>query len=286
MNKPYPGRDASSLSPIFPFTSQFNNGLDVNPGTRITVDGNLNVPIMGWGIWDYKGGVKVGRPNTRVGFGSLVRPTNVLGITPETIAILGSNSLFNEARRKSANLIVTLTFRVLSSHYFEYYLKLPSCSSFFTFFTTYFMISNNNHELLVSLKGVEYNESNRKNYYNCSQIESDICCYVVGRLPSIPVAVLPGNFVPLRCKPPFCNPFLHNLGFGVDVEPGDDILFDGGADFPIPLAPGGIGVRYPLSGAVNVGSDPFLLTYGHGLGPVEPPNFKTKNTFKTSLNNR
>ncbi|VDD92380.1 unnamed protein product [Enterobius vermicularis] len=144
--KPYPGRDASSLSPIFPFTSQFNNGLDVNPGTRVTVDGNLNVPIMGWGIWDYKGGVKVGRPNTRVGFGTLVRPTNVLGISPETIAILGSNGLFNEARRK---------------------------------------------------------------------------------LPSIPVSVLPGNFVPLRCKPPFCNPFLHNLAFGIDVEPGDDILFDG-----------------------------------------------------------
>ncbi|KJH52400.1 hypothetical protein DICVIV_01377 [Dictyocaulus viviparus] len=53
--QPHPGRDASSLTPVFPFTSEFNNGLDVNPGTRITVDGNLNIPIPGWGIWDYKG---------------------------------------------------------------------------------------------------------------------------------------------------------------------------------------------------------------------------------------
>ncbi|VDK51351.1 unnamed protein product [Gongylonema pulchrum] len=104
----------------------------------------------------------------------------------------------------------------------------------------------------------------------------------ITHIPSIPVAVLPGNFVPLRCKPPFCNPFLHNLAWGVDVEPGDDYLFDGGLDFPIPVAPGGVGVRFPLSGAVNVGSDPFLLTYGHGLGPAEPPNFQTKNKFSNS----
>lgn len=53
--QPHPGRDASSLTPLFPFSSTFNNGLDINPGTRVTVDGNLNVPILGWGIWDYKG---------------------------------------------------------------------------------------------------------------------------------------------------------------------------------------------------------------------------------------
>lgn len=57
-----------------------------------------------------------------------------------------------------------------------------------------------------------------------------------------------------------------------------------GTDFPVPLAPGGVGVRYPLSGAINVGSDPFLLTYGHGLGPVEPPNFETRNVFRSANN--
>ncbi|VDL84172.1 unnamed protein product [Nippostrongylus brasiliensis] len=84
---------------------KFNNGLDVNPGTRVTVDGNLNVPILGWGIWDYKGelilqvsGVKVGRPNTRVGFGSLQRPTNVLGISADTLATLARDGNFNQAR--------------------------------------------------------------------------------------------------------------------------------------------------------------------------------------------
>uniref|UniRef100_A0A1I8ADT6 Uncharacterized protein n=1 Tax=Steinernema glaseri TaxID=37863 RepID=A0A1I8ADT6_9BILA len=196
--QPLPGRDASSLSPIFPFTSTFSNGLDVNPGTRVTVDGNMNVPIMGWGMWDYKGGIRLGRANTRVGFGSIGRPTNVFGISKETIAALGADETFNKAR-----------------------------------------------------EGV----------------------------PSIPVAVLPGNFVPLRCKPPFCNPFVHNLGFGIDVEPGDDFIVDGGLDLPIPLAPSGVGVRFPLSGAVNVGTDPFLITYGHGLGPVEPPNFDGKKEF-------
>ncbi|ETN86197.1 hypothetical protein RB195_007541 [Necator americanus] len=164
--QPHPGRDASSLTPIFPFTSEFNNGLDVNPGTRFTVDGNLNVPILGWGIWDYKGGVKVGRANTRMGFGSLQRPTNVLGITSDTLATMAKDGYFNQARQS---------------------------------------------------------------------------------VPSIPVSVLPGNFVPLRCKPPFCNPFVHNTAFGVDVEPGDDYLFDGGLDFPIPLGPSGVGVRFPLS---------------------------------------
>ncbi|CAJ0570294.1 unnamed protein product, partial [Mesorhabditis spiculigera] len=191
--QPHPGRDASSLTPIFPFHSEFNTGLDVNPGSRVTVDGNLNVPIMGWGIWDYKGGVKVGRPNTRVGVGTLHGPTNVLGISPETVAALASDPTFNRARNG---------------------------------------------------------------------------------IPSIPVSVLPGNFVPLRCKPPLCNPFVHNLAFGVDVEPGDDYLFDGGLDFPVPLAPGGVGVRMPINGAVNVGTDPLLITYGHGMGPVEPPGFK------------
>jgi hypothetical protein len=95
-------------------------------------------------------------------------------------------------------------------------------------------------------------------------------------IPSIPVAVLPGNFVPIRCKPPFCNPFLSNQAFSIDVEPGDDVLVDLGMDFPVPVAPAGVGYRFPLSGAINVGTDPLLITYGHGLGPVEPPNFQSK----------
>lgn len=145
-------------------------------------------------MWDGAGGIRVGRANTRVGFGALGRPTNTFGITPETIETLATDELFNKARENT---------------------------------------------------------------------------------PSIPVAVLPGNFVPLRCKPPFCNPFMHNAAFGVDVEPGDDVLFDGGMNFPLPLAPGGVGVRIPVSGGVSVGTDPLLITYGHGLGPVEPPNFKS-----------
>uniref|UniRef100_A0AC35GG08 Uncharacterized protein n=1 Tax=Panagrolaimus sp. PS1159 TaxID=55785 RepID=A0AC35GG08_9BILA len=155
---------------------------------------NCLLHFSGWGVWDYKGGVRAGAANTRVGFGALGAPTNIFGISPETIETLASDELFNKAREK---------------------------------------------------------------------------------IPSIPVAVLPGNYVPVRCKPPFCNPFVHNTAFGVDVEPGDDVLFDGGLDFPLPLAPSGVGVRIPVSGGVSVGTDPLLITYGHGMGPVEPPNFKS-----------
>uniref|UniRef100_A0A914PFC1 Uncharacterized protein n=1 Tax=Panagrolaimus davidi TaxID=227884 RepID=A0A914PFC1_9BILA len=155
---------------------------------------NCLLHFTGWGVWDYKGGVRAGAANTRVGFGALGAPTNIFGISPETIETLASDELFNKAREK---------------------------------------------------------------------------------IPSIPVAVLPGNYVPVRCKPPFCNPFVHNTAFGVDVEPGDDVLFDGGLDFPLPLAPSGVGVRIPVSGGVSVGTDPLLITYGHGMGPVEPPNFKS-----------
>ncbi|KAK5966976.1 hypothetical protein GCK32_022499 [Trichostrongylus colubriformis] len=109
-----------------------------------------------------------------------------------------------------------------------------------------------------------------------SNVMENLASFFVESVASIPVSVLPGNFVPLRCKPPFCNPFVHNTAFGVDVEPGDDYLFDGGLDFPIPLGPSGVGVRFPLSGAVNVGTDPLLITYGHGMGPVEPPGFRSK----------
>lgn len=68
----------------------------------MTVDGNLNVPLLGWGIWDYKGGLKVGRPNTRIGFGSLNGPTNVLGISPDTLASLAKDGTFQQARSKSS----------------------------------------------------------------------------------------------------------------------------------------------------------------------------------------
>lgn len=85
----------------------------------------------------------------------------------------------------------------------------------------------------------------------CLQKDFLPVCVCSEGVPSLPVAVLPGNFVPLRCKPPFCNPFLHNLAFGVDVEPGDDALVDLGMDFPVPLGPAGVGVRMPLSGELS-----------------------------------
>ncbi len=81
---------------------------------------------------------------------------------------------------------------------------------------------------------------------------------------------LPGDFRPVSCKPPLCNPFVHDFGVGVDVEPGDDFVLDGLLDFPIPLwAPGG-GIRFPLDGALQVGTSPIVVNYGHALSPIDP----------------
>ncbi|EFO18639.1 hypothetical protein LOAG_09855 [Loa loa] len=71
--------------------SQFNEGLDMNLGNQVTVSGNINILIFGQDIWDYKGSIKMGRLNIRIGFGSLGRPTNVLEIAPETLATLGTD---------------------------------------------------------------------------------------------------------------------------------------------------------------------------------------------------
>ncbi|VDM72371.1 unnamed protein product, partial [Strongylus vulgaris] len=66
---------------------------------------------------------------------------------------------------------------------------------------------------------------------------------VVGRIPY--------GYEPIKCKPPYCNPFVHHTGVAVEVEQGDDSFFIGGIDFPLPIGPLGSGVRFPLSGAVE-----------------------------------
>lgn len=43
------------------------------------------------------------------------------------------------------------------------------------------------------------------------------------------------------------------------MEPGDDFLFDGGVDFPLPLAPGGVGVRLPINGKTICGKSSLYL---------------------------
>uniref|UniRef100_A0AC35TJD9 DUF3421 domain-containing protein n=1 Tax=Rhabditophanes sp. KR3021 TaxID=114890 RepID=A0AC35TJD9_9BILA len=201
---PYPGRDASDISgPAFPMTSTYNMGVDVNPGTRVSVDGNLNIPIPGWGIDDLKGGIRVGRPNVRASYGQLLNPINTFKLSPETIETIAQSPQFNEARDK---------------------------------------------------------------------------------LPSEPVAVLPGNFVPLRCKKPMCNNFVNTAAFGLEVERSLAYFVDGGIDFAVPVERNGVGYRMPLSGGINAGLEPIVIGYGQQFGPTIPDHFERKvNRKKSSL---
>uniref|UniRef100_A0A914CN72 Uncharacterized protein n=1 Tax=Acrobeloides nanus TaxID=290746 RepID=A0A914CN72_9BILA len=90
---------------------------------------------------------------------------------------------------------------------------------------------------------------------------------------TVSVGRLPYHYEPLRCKPPYCNPFVHHTAVSVDYEPGDDYFFLGGIDFPIPLGAKGAGVRFPLGGAVESGTSPFAYAHAHAINPASPFDF-------------
>lgn len=107
----------------------------------------------------------------------------------------------------------------------------------------------------------------------------------------VTVGRLPYGYEPRKCKPPYCNPFVHHVGVGVEVEQGntalartkrkvmhlsgDDSFFIGGLDFPLPIGKEGAGVRFPLSGAVEQGTSPFAYVHGHAFNPATPFDWKT-----------
>lgn len=99
-------------------------------------------------------------------------------------------------------------------------------------------------------------------FNNSTQLYSEnIFIYLLARYSNLysaeadEVAVLnlPGDFEPLRCAPPLCNPFIHTFGLGVDVNPNLNPYVRGGFDFPIPLDSIGSNVRFPLSGGFTSG---------------------------------
>uniref|UniRef100_A0AC35U2M5 BTB domain-containing protein n=1 Tax=Rhabditophanes sp. KR3021 TaxID=114890 RepID=A0AC35U2M5_9BILA len=51
------------------------------------------------------------------------------------------------------------------------------------------------------------------------------------------IGKLPYNYEPLKCKPPYCNPFVQHTAVAVEFEEGDDTFFIGGIDFPMPIGP-------------------------------------------------
>lgn len=60
--------------------------------------GDLIVPVPGWGNFDVDGNVYYGHINVDTKVGYQIRPTNHLNIKPETLALLGQNPAFREAR--------------------------------------------------------------------------------------------------------------------------------------------------------------------------------------------
>lgn len=97
------------------------------------------------------------------------------------------------------------------------------------------------------------------------------------------VGRIPYGYEPIKCKPPYCNPFVHHTGVAVEVEQGDDTFFIGGIDFPLPIGENGAGVRFPLSGAVEQGTSPYVYAHGHAFNPVSPFDMKTveDDTYQT-----
>uniref|UniRef100_A0A1I7YLJ8 Plastocyanin-like domain-containing protein n=1 Tax=Steinernema glaseri TaxID=37863 RepID=A0A1I7YLJ8_9BILA len=185
----FPNLVTADNFPLFPFTDQFNTGLEWNPANKVSLAGDLNVPIPGWGVWDMDANLYTGHINSDVKVGYQIRPTNHLNIKPETLALLGQNPAFRAARKAAKEVLV-------------------------------------------------------------------------GRLPY--------GYEPIKCKPPYCNPFVHHVGVGVEVEEGDDTFFIGGVDFPLPVGENGAGVRFPLSGALEQGTSPWAYAHAHAFNPSSP----------------
>lgn len=91
-----------------------------------------------------------------------------------------------------------------------------------------------------------------------------------------PVISLPGGFVPANCRPPMCNPFIHQTAAGVQALPGNkNRQYDGLLDFPVPTGRDGANVRFPLQGNFMAGKSPYMYTHGHVINPVNPfKNYK------------
>ncbi|KAJ1369552.1 hypothetical protein KIN20_031038 [Parelaphostrongylus tenuis] len=202
----FPALVTADNFPLFPFTDQFNTGIEINPANKVSLAGDLNIPVPGWGNFDMDGTLYFGHINIDAKAGYQTRPTNKLGIKPETLALLGQNPDFEQRE--------SWIDRVL-----------------------FVIIPENAKEL------------------------------VVGRVPY--------GYEPIKCKPPYCNPFVHHSGVAVEVEQGDDLFFIGGIDFPLPIGPLGSGVRFPLSGAFEFGTSPYAYAHGDAFNPTSPFDLKT-----------
>ncbi|KAK6031557.1 hypothetical protein OSTOST_02291, partial [Ostertagia ostertagi] len=87
--------------------------------------------------------------------------------------------------------------------------------------------------------------------------------------PRLPLGKLARTYVPINCKPPMCNPYHANFGFGVEHDFGGNDGVEGDIDVPIPISKG-VAYRFPFSGKIYAFRDNVTVTYGQNLAPVDP----------------
>ncbi|CAJ0609941.1 unnamed protein product [Cylicocyclus nassatus] len=87
--------------------------------------------------------------------------------------------------------------------------------------------------------------------------------------PRLPLGKLARTYVPINCKPPMCNPYHMNFGFGMEHDYGGNDGVEGDIDVPIPISKG-VAYRFPFSGKYYGFRDNITVTYGHNIAPVDP----------------
>ncbi|KHJ95213.1 hypothetical protein OESDEN_04848 [Oesophagostomum dentatum] len=87
--------------------------------------------------------------------------------------------------------------------------------------------------------------------------------------PRLPLGKLARTYVPINCKPPMCNPYHMNFGFGMEHDYGGNDGVEGDIDVPIPISKG-VAYRFPFSGKIYAFRDNITVTYGHNLAPIDP----------------
>ncbi|KRX42172.1 hypothetical protein T05_3857 [Trichinella murrelli] len=91
-----------------------------------------------------------------------------------------------------------------------------------------------------------------------------------GTISKRPLMILPRRFIPVRCKPPVCNPYLHTWANGIEVEPGNDFAVEGMLDFPVSAGEPDVELRFPLQGMFVWQKVPIRFIYGQHMTPVNP----------------
>ncbi|KRZ68315.1 UDP-glucuronic acid decarboxylase 1, partial [Trichinella papuae] len=127
---PFPGRNGVVLSPQFPLTHQFSNGLQYGSGGGYYQRGRLNIPFLKWGaIWNKRSLLTAGGNAPWYNYGHMVQPTNSLGLRPAEITKMMMDPLFNEARiTKSGRVPIPVSN--LPGDYNPAYCQPPFCNPF------------------------------------------------------------------------------------------------------------------------------------------------------------